>query len=272
MALQTDTGSEAVHPVRPVRTRSDRWAVLAAGVILALLGTGEPHSIAIAAWLAPVFLLRFVRDSRPVLGLGVVALVGVAASVLWSWKIAVISGLPLAAMALSGAMTVLPYIFDRLAGIRLEPIMRLALFPSVIVALEYAQIKLSPFGTIHGLLVDTQLGDLALLQLSSVVGPTGVGFLIGGFATVLNYLWEVRRAGQWVAIVCALTLLFVIGAGSARISFAPIAGKQTVRIAGITPDTDAVLEQYAAAGYPGRAYLIRPPRFDPDSVRQQTRP
>lgn len=248
-----------------------RWLVLAAGAVLALLGTGEPYSVAVAAWLAPVLLLRFVRCSRVLPGLGAVLLVVVAASTFWGYKLVGFASVPtLVAMALTGAATALPYAADRLLGRRLSPLLRLVLFPAVLVCAEFALVRFSSWGAIHGLLVNTQLGDLPLLQIGSVTGPFGVGFLIGAFATVVNHVWEKRPNGRRVALAYALVLTVVVVAGSASMSFAAAPTARTVRIAGITPNKELVIDQYTAVGG-GNPSLMLPPRTDPSSVPQQTK-
>jgi len=43
----------------------------------------------------------------------------------------------------------------------------------------------------------TQYGDLPLMQLASVTGMIGITFLMGWFASVLNWAWENRsRSGE----------------------------------------------------------------------------
>ena len=85
-----------------------------------------------------------------------------------------------------------------------------------------------------GALGYTQHGNLPLMQLASVTGIWGIGFLIAWFAAVVNWAWN--RQFDWGAIQSGILLYaavwgLVMLAGGARLAFASEAS--TVRIAGI---------------------------------------
>src|SRR6266540_5319883 len=95
------------------------WLWLAIGVALLPFTSIQP-SLAIAAWLAPVFLLRFVRTQRARIGLPVLALVqSVALGV--NWYIGSTPNTIFALIGLGiGLLATLAYVADRLLTPRLR--------------------------------------------------------------------------------------------------------------------------------------------------------
>lgn len=93
--------------------------------------------------------------------------------------------------------------------------------------------RLNPYGT-WGVLGYTQHGNLPLMQLASVTGIWGIGFLIAWFASVFNWAWD--RQFDWGAtqsgvLLYAAVWSLVMLAGGVRLAFVPEA--PTVRVAGI---------------------------------------
>ncbi len=131
----------------------------------------------------------------------------------------------------------------------------------------------------YGLLASTQDGNLALLQVISVVGPYSIGFLIGAFATVVNWAWAhplARRTARMVGAY-ALVVVVVTVAGAARLAWFPADTAQTVRVAGINPrmallgsEMTALGELHVDAATVGRLGQAAIPRFDPDTVRAES--
>ncbi|NBE98310.1 nitrilase [Nonomuraea sp. KC401] len=236
---QLDRRSEAAPPVPGGRRW--RWAWLGAGTLLWLFAVHGRFDIAAAAWLSPVLLLRFVRTGPALGGLAAVWAASALAGVFWLVETAVpMTVIVVVGILALGTLTVVPYVLDRLVTPRAGTVTSLLLFPAALAACEFLMTLLSPFGTAFGVPAATQHDDLALLQVVSLTGPYGVGFLIGWFATTANHLWENRlrgyalRAAGAYAVVVMLALL----AGGARLAFLPPDGA-TVRVAGISPDTSA---------------------------------
>lgn len=221
-----------------VGTGRRRWLWLGMGAALALFAVDGRWDIPLAAWLVAVFLLRFARTSRPVVGLPLVWLVSAGAALWWMWQLAV----PLTPLVLVGALAfgtvlALPYLADRPLTPRLGPVGGLLPFPLALAGCEFLLGAFGPFGTAYGLLADTQHDDLALVQSIALVGPYGIAFLIGGVATVVNWAWVrplswrvVRLVGAYAAV-----LAIVVVAGAVRLALFPVDTAQTVRIAGINP-------------------------------------
>lgn len=225
---------------------SRAWLWLAIGAILLFFGSLQP-TLAIAAWLAPIFLLRFTRTQRPWVGLLVLALV--SSIVLFAnWAIGMA---PVTMLGISGvlaALLLLPgYMADRLLVPRLHGFTATLVFPLAMTTVQWlASLLAAPLAAAlmpsifsvaatFGSPAYTQAGNLSLLQIISVTGLWGLTFLITWLGPVVNALWEadfdwrpVRSSVIGFSAVLVAVLLF----GSTRLAFfSPPA--PTVRVAGI---------------------------------------
>ncbi|MGA6972338.1 MAG: hypothetical protein WBY93_11955 [Candidatus Binatus sp.] len=196
---------------------------------------------ALAAWIAPVFLLRFSRTNRPAIAIGALAIVSflqIAWMALESATNLFTSPVLTLLTFILAAIFVVPSALDRLFVARLNSIGRLLLFPAAAAAIEFIVGAVLPGGTSMGMRAFTQSNDLALVQIISLTGPYAIGFLIACCATVINHIWEnptpgtaVRWGGKFL-FVLALTVLF----GEVRLAIASWGSVgQTVKVAGITP-------------------------------------
>jgi apolipoprotein N-acyltransferase len=112
----------------PITTRIRTFLLLAAAFILALLAQPKA-AVPLAAWLAPIFLLRFTRSRRVLPGMLVAYLVTLAAFVLGNWNpIPSVLFYPIA--ALLALLAVLPYFADRLLAPRRPSLLATLVFPS----------------------------------------------------------------------------------------------------------------------------------------------
>jgi apolipoprotein N-acyltransferase len=212
-------------------TLSFTWLLI--GGVLQVFGFGK-WIVPLAAWLAPVFLLHFTRGAQPVTG---VLLVWV--SLFIALSLANRDVIPLSGAAFFGvvaamsATMALPFLADRLLATHLSGFLSTLIFPAAWIALEFLASRLNPYGT-WGALGYTQYGNLPLIQLASVTGIWGIGFLIVWSAAVINWAWE--RQFDWSVIqVGILSYAAVLGlvmlAGGMRMAFSPAVW--TVRVAGI---------------------------------------
>lgn len=209
------------------------WCWLIAGTVL-LPFTAYQTVLPVAAWLAPVFLLRFVRTQRAIVALPVVALAYFAGMTL-----ALGDMLPPPENLMGGVLglvAVAPYVTDKLLGMRLMGVARTLVFPLTITIVDW----LVSFGSLGAATsaAYSQYGNLALMQIVSITGIWGLGFLIAWLAPVANDLWE--HAADWRASWPALALfggvlLAVLLFGNVRLAFAPTT-VPTVRVAGLTHD------------------------------------
>ncbi|GLZ39393.1 nitrilase-related carbon-nitrogen hydrolase [Actinokineospora sp. NBRC 105648] len=224
--------------VRPRSTeRSFVWLV--AGGLLSLFAVHGKWDIAVAAWIVPVFLLRYSRGAGVLRGF--LAIVGVQLLAGAFWLYQADSLLNSVALGGIGALSValgLPFLVDRLTG-HLHPVFRTLVFPSARVAVEFGIAALSPFGAIYGSLGTTQYDFDTLIQISSVFGAYAVSFLVAWVGPVANLVWE-RRSGAKVAVVLVLSALVgTVGFGVVRM-VTTRTDVQTVRVAGVSPTAGEV--------------------------------
>jgi apolipoprotein N-acyltransferase len=194
----------------------------------------------LAAWLAPLFLLRFARTSRSRAGLALVFLAYAAAVLVAS------RGLPFNLLGLfgnvlfKGLMWTLPYAIDRLLTRRLQGWTRSLVFPLAFTSLDWvlSLLKVSSSGSP----AYSQFGNLALLQILSITGMWGITFLIMWFASILNELWEQHfdwRPLRGQLVVFAGVLAAVLLFGSLRLNIAA-PSSQSVEAATITIDSTVI--------------------------------
>lgn len=254
----TETSFALGTPHQPgeVAPTTNPWALLVPGVALSLLAAGGRWNVALAAWIAPILLLRFYRAGKA--GVAVTAIIAISCLQIGWWNLE--TGVPpsptSAALTIAvGLLYAIPFILDRVAGSRLGPWGRILLLPSAMSATEFAVGAFLPVGTSIGMRAITQSDNLALLQIISLTGPHAIAFLIGSAATVANHIWEertrealVRKGGLFAA-----ALLAILAAGQFRLAFGTDIGGETVKIAGITPNMaqrDAVNGLVSASTFP----------------------
>jgi apolipoprotein N-acyltransferase len=227
-----------ITPTRIQDRLSFLWLAIAAALFLFVAGR---WAIPLAAWLAPLFLLRFVRTQRPLPGLLLAWLVRFAVAAIVLQGIILYPGIVYYAIVLLiSGLTTLPYLADRLLTPRLNGFVATLVFPLAFTTLEYLS-SFGPFGTYNSI-ANTQYGNLPLMQVVSVTGIWGITFLITWFAAVVNWAWErgfawpqVRRGGLLYAAVLAVVLL----GGGARLALFP-PETTTVRVAGLSASQAAV--------------------------------
>lgn len=224
--------NSVAHPNPAARLVSHLWLVFGA---ICFAFVGWRFNVALAAWLAPVFLIRYFRDRpRWYAALPAVPLLALASYLqmaggwdLDAWMVPLFSTLRPAAF-FAGLFA------DRALHRRLPRWAATLVYPAVSTAVEYA-IGFTPFGTILAGPA-TQFGLPAIAQLASVTGIWGIGFLIGWTAAVANLAWEERSAfahARVVVLAWACCFAAVLVFGSARAWLVRPAAP-TVRVAGVT--------------------------------------
>jgi apolipoprotein N-acyltransferase len=137
-------------------------------------------TIPIAAWLYPVFLLRFVR-TQPLLRGILLALVATVLVLEFALQgVFPIPG-PFYHVAVfgTGVLFSVPYLIDRALGRHLGGMLGTLVFPSAVTTVWYLWALLNPAEA--GTWLNpayTQYGDLPLLQMLSVTGMWGIVFLM----------------------------------------------------------------------------------------------
>ncbi len=141
-----------------------------------------------AAWLAPVFLLRFSRSQPKGLAVG-----GVFAAYTLAALAAIRNGfldppppawLVVGLVASYALIFSLAYIADRLVSPLLTGIPRTLVFPLAAATVDWL-LSFHPFPTFASPAY-TQYGNLPLMQVASLTGMWGLTFLIAWFGSVSN--------------------------------------------------------------------------------------
>ena len=242
--------------VAPIYDRlSWLWLVLGFGVLIFANGL---HTISAAAWLGPLLVVRFIRTQKAWVGL-LVGYIASAVAFYIGWQPAFVdAGKMFTVYSVAFALVCfLPYVLDRLVQRKIGGFAGTLVLPVAWVTVEYLLHLVSPLGTFF-LLPYTQYDNLPLLQIMSVMGMWSITFLVGWFASTMNYAWEndfeIRKVGRGVAVY-ALILVAVLGYGGARLAFYPNQA-QTVKVAAITtnvnkeviPEPDSEMDVRLLAG------------------------
>jgi apolipoprotein N-acyltransferase len=229
----------------PLRTS---WYWLPAAALVLLFANGR-NNVAVAAWLAPVFVLRFLGGGSAWRLLAAYFVVIAT----WAFQFRGMVPAPQPFLAIVwfsyGACAMLPFIMDRLLARRIAGFASTLVFPCATMGFDYL-LSLLPYGS-WGSPAYTQYGNLPVMQLASVTGIYGITFLIAWFAATVNWAWNnglewplIRRGVLTYAAVFAAALFF----GSVRIMIPPPG--PTVRIASLTASE---IEAYPSADAARRA-------------------
>src|SRR5215469_16525450 len=174
-----------------VKSQRDRLSYLwlALGIVLFAFGTVK-WTIPLAAWLYPVFMLRFVRTQPVLRGILLLFL-----AIVLTLTVELPGYLPLAGAlyylapvglaVLFGVLLPLPYLIDRLVAPRLGGMPGALVFPLAMTTVWYLSALVNPFGT-FGNPAYTRYGDLPLLQLLSLTGLWGIDLLMSWLASLVN--------------------------------------------------------------------------------------
>ncbi|MEJ2303053.1 MAG: hypothetical protein P8Y14_16125, partial [Anaerolineales bacterium] len=222
---------EHKHNAYPIQ---DRWSYL-------WLGIGTLLSffwvVPLLNWLSPIFLIRFMRTQKVrraflLAWLASFAFLGVTLRQMLPLELPVYI---VTILISSLTSTALPLLADRLLAPRLRGFLATLVYPLAATTMEYFGAMTNPQGSI-GAQAYAQSGDLVLMQLASLTGIWGIGFLVSWFGALVNWAWE--RSFEWKEIrrgaaIYAGILLAVMAYGGARLAFAR-QPTHTVRMHGIT--------------------------------------
>lgn len=232
------------------------WLWLGIAVSLALFSNGR-WVIPAAAWLAPLFFLRFIHRQKLVSGLAASASALIVVYLLsWQGMTPLRNDPGLYFLVFTGiAITFwLPYCADRLLAPRIRGFASTLVFPLAMVAVELLYSLFNPFMS-WGSWAYTQASWLALIQIVSLTGIWGLTFLIAWFGSVFRWAWEQDFAGPLVCRgLCAYlaVLAGVLCYGEARLAwFKPQA--ETVRVGSVAATSHNIAALEAAEDNPALA-------------------
>lgn len=211
------------------------WFTIAA--ILSLF-IGSKWNIPLAAWIAPVFFIRFFRSSEKA-GRNFLLMWGAsAAATIISWNKATATAAihPYAEpvfFLLVAPIGLLPYVIDRMAHRRFGTAAWMTLvFPVAATAMDYFSASGSPFGS-FGAGGYSQRGFEPVMQAAAVSGLWGITFLASWFASLANHVWENHFKFTRLSLSFTVLIALALGAGFARPMLSSGA-EQTVQVAGFS--------------------------------------
>ena len=226
--------------MRSIRSEHMSYIWLLAGFLLLVFSNGINHIIPFATWIAPVFLIRFLRTQTRTKGLILFAPVNCAAWIIMQYGIYPDLGVLGNGFGIFyGIIFFLPFLADRLMTPRIQGLTATLVFPSVWVTIEFMLSSWEYTGSWFSLAY-TQRDNLPLIQLASVTGIWGISFLVAWFASVANWAWEqdfsMSRIWQGISLYLGI-LIFVLLLGGAYLTLLP-ADSETVRAATVTRSFD----------------------------------
>ncbi|MBU2466310.1 MAG: hypothetical protein KJ615_08180, partial [Bacteroidetes bacterium] len=187
----------------------------------------------IAALIAPIFLIRFLRFQKPLKGFLIIVLAGWVSNIfVWKGMMPMSGFFYYFVTFMMSVFTSLTFLIDRIYTQKLKGIVSTLIFPAAYVLMDYITISTNPSGS-YGTIAHTQ-SALPLLQLVSITGIWGVAFLIMWTASIINWLWDnyFEKSKVYSAFwVFGIPFLLIIIWGQFRLS-EPI-DSPTVRIASI---------------------------------------
>ena len=200
----------------------------------------------IAAFFAPLFLIRFLRLQLPLRGFLFVLVAGWVSNIfIWDGMMPISGLFYYVLMFMMSLFTSITFLIDRIYSQKINGIISTLVFPSAYVIMEYIVILTNPSGS-YGTLSHTQ-SNLTLLQLISITGIWGVTFFVMWTASVVNWLWEYsfeRDKTYRAMLVYGVPLILLILYGQIRLSN-EIESK-SVRVASINISKNSSSKRYDA--------------------------
>jgi apolipoprotein N-acyltransferase len=202
------------------------------GFIFLFISNGR-WTIPIAAFLTPIFLVRFLRYHRPLKGFIFLIIAGFISNIfIWKGVMPSSSFVYYIITFMMSLFTSLVFIIDRIYSQKIKGIISTLVLPSAFVIMDYIVVSANPGGTFGAL--ETTQSYLPLLQLISITGIWGITFIIFWTASIVNWLLdnefsiETLRKALWVYVV---PVIIIILYGQIRLSQNNI--NNTVKIASI---------------------------------------
>ena len=198
----------------------------------------------IAAFLAPIFLIRFFRFQKPFKGFLLLVLVGWISNIfIWKRMMPMTGFFYYFLMFMMSVFTSLTYFIDRVYSQKFKGIVSTLVFPSAYVLMEFIVVSTNPSGS-YGTLAHTQT-SLPLLQIISVTGIWGVVFVITWTSSMINWLWDYsfeKSKINLAFLTYVIPALLIILFGQVRL----LKGieDETVRIASINISKDALQNRF----------------------------
>lgn len=214
----------------------NHYIYLLIAFVINFVALGGKWNIPLAAWIAPIFALRFYRQSEKP-GLDFLLLwLATAIPLIVSWNGATFFprigeiGFFLAV----APITLIAVVLDRYYHVRFpNSAWMLFIFPIAATALDFFQASGSPFGT-FGAAAYSQRGFLPIMQIASITGIWGITFVMSLFASVVNHFWEGNASPLSWTLTGLLVLTLGLGWVRTLLPAQTAQPKQTAVIAGFS--------------------------------------
>ena len=210
--------------------------------LLNLFASGR-WTIALAAWFAPIFGIRYLHTypkRRKFFFFYLVLWLTLA--IPWYGATPIFGPFHFVFMAVNALLAAVPYFLDSVIAPRLRrdgrlPFIATFTFPLAVTALEFLTSTTNPLGN-FGAVGYSQYAIPVLTQITAVTGMLGLTFLVSWFPAVVNWAWENEFDWQRIRtgiVTFAAVFLIVVGYGVIRLVTAPPVGTlETVPVASFT--------------------------------------
>lgn len=194
----------------------------------------------ILAWISPIFLVRYIRKQKPLMGIiSAFFIYYIAYLIQWRGMVPLDGSIYFLIILGIAISFYIPYIIDRLLYKKLNGFLSTLILPLAGVIIEFIYVNTNPFGQ-WGSLVMTQVNNSHLIQIVTITGAHGVTFLVFWFVSFINWMWEnhfeFKKLKNGI-IIFSSVFIFVLIYGSILINFF-VPDSKTVRIALISPKTN----------------------------------
>jgi len=192
----------------------NKYFYLLIAIILSLFAGGK-WNIPLAAWIVPIFVIRFFRQSdRPGRDFLLLWLAS-AIPLIISWNGATFFPLigEIGFFLAVAPISLVPYIVDRLYNRRFPATALVTLvFPIAATAMDFFQASGSPIGT-FGSIAYSQRDFPVVMQIASVTGLWGISFVMCWFASLVNHFWDGKPARLSWILAGSLALILCLSLG-----------------------------------------------------------
>ncbi|WP_420641340.1 nitrilase-related carbon-nitrogen hydrolase [Candidatus Leptofilum sp.] len=200
-------------------------------------------TLAVAAWIAPVFALRYlyVHPQRRKFFFYFLVF-WITLSIPWYGATPFFGPAHFIFMIITALIGSVPLFADRWLAPKLRrngrlPFLATLIYPAAGTALELFTSSGSPLGN-FGATGYSQYGIPVLTQITAVTGMLGLTFLVSWFPAIVNWAWENNFVWQRVragVVAFGVTLLVLVGYGTIRLATAPaIDVQESVTVASFT--------------------------------------
>ncbi|WP_103070141.1 nitrilase-related carbon-nitrogen hydrolase [Aquimarina sediminis] len=221
--------------MKTVNNKLGKLAFLVTLLLLLLVSNGS-YSLFFAPWISITMLLYAVRQFSVIKGFLLACVLLIIATLFQNYEILPFPFLMYALIMVPyGLIAAIPYLIDVLFSKKRNVFLHTLIFPATLVFIEYLSNQFLPYGS-WGHIAYTQQSQDLLLQSVSVLGMGYITFLIGWFASIVN--WILIQEFQWVKVkkgilIYAIIIGLTLGYGGYRALFQK-STSETIRIASIS--------------------------------------